>query len=212
MANPFGIKPGSRFTSEHFLSGWCPECGLRRGADSRCKNCDPWWTSPLVQAGIPVLLGAFFVLTTASALLKQFQPSASAAAVNAGARLITVTVKRDPPIIRQETVSVSKEVPAAVMPPELTGPAIRIQREGAYINAVLKAQDESRRAQEIAARNQAMALALQQRIQTTAITTATPTPQPQSSPAAPVAHSDAGIGATTPLEKAVIEENTVVPQ
>ena len=27
----------------------------RRGGDGRCVNCDPWYTSPLVQVGVPAL-------------------------------------------------------------------------------------------------------------------------------------------------------------
>lgn len=36
-------------------SGWCNNCGRRRGSDGRCSNCDPWWTSPLVSVGGPML-------------------------------------------------------------------------------------------------------------------------------------------------------------
>jgi hypothetical protein len=37
------------------MSGWCTQCGRRRGSDGRCVNCDPWWTSPLIQVGGPAL-------------------------------------------------------------------------------------------------------------------------------------------------------------
>lgn len=38
-----------------YMSGWCTTCGRRRGSDGRCVNCDPWWTSPLIQVGGPAL-------------------------------------------------------------------------------------------------------------------------------------------------------------
>ena len=37
-------------------AGWCGNCGRRRGADGRCPNCDPWWTSPVFQVGGPIVL------------------------------------------------------------------------------------------------------------------------------------------------------------
>ena len=40
-----------------YSSGWCERCGRRCGGDGRCMNCDPWYTSPLVQVGVPVLAG-----------------------------------------------------------------------------------------------------------------------------------------------------------
>ncbi len=42
-------------TSYGYSSGWCERCGRRRGGDGRCANCDPWWTSALVQVGAPLL-------------------------------------------------------------------------------------------------------------------------------------------------------------
>lgn len=43
-------------------SGWCSNCGLRRGPDGRCSNCDPWWTSPLIQVGGPLVTVAALAL------------------------------------------------------------------------------------------------------------------------------------------------------
>lgn len=37
-----------------YVRGWCVQCGRRRGADGRCPHCDPWWTSPVLQAGAPL--------------------------------------------------------------------------------------------------------------------------------------------------------------
>ncbi|MGC4047304.1 MAG: hypothetical protein QM758_26185 [Armatimonas sp.] len=42
-------------TSYSYSSGWCERCGRRRGGDGRCTNCDPWWTSALVQVGAPLM-------------------------------------------------------------------------------------------------------------------------------------------------------------
>ncbi|MFM7320631.1 MAG: hypothetical protein ACKO5K_03775 [Armatimonadota bacterium] len=49
------------------LSGWCYTCGARRGVDGRCPQCDPWWTSPLLVTGIPVVavFGLLLALTVA---------------------------------------------------------------------------------------------------------------------------------------------------
>lgn len=47
-------------------SGWCSNCGLRRGADGRCSNCDPWWTSPLIQVGGPLVTVAALALIVLS--------------------------------------------------------------------------------------------------------------------------------------------------
>ena len=51
-------------------SGWCGSCGLRRGADGRCSNCDAWWTSPLVQYGAPLLIATTFLLLMGVSLLR----------------------------------------------------------------------------------------------------------------------------------------------
>ena len=51
-------------------SGWCGTCGLRRGADGRCSNCDAWWTSPLVQYGAPLLIAFTFLLILGVSLLR----------------------------------------------------------------------------------------------------------------------------------------------
>jgi hypothetical protein len=43
-------------------ASWCPNCGRRRGGDGRCADCDPWWTSPIVQIGGPISLGVVLLL------------------------------------------------------------------------------------------------------------------------------------------------------
>jgi hypothetical protein len=48
--------------SQNYSSGWCERCGRRRGGDGRCSNCDPWWTSPLLQVGAPLVAGCAAVL------------------------------------------------------------------------------------------------------------------------------------------------------
>jgi hypothetical protein len=55
-------------SSYGYSSGWCERCGRRRGGDGRCTNCDPWWTSALIQVGAPLLAASaallIFVITT----------------------------------------------------------------------------------------------------------------------------------------------------
>jgi hypothetical protein len=46
---------GESMSTYSYSSGWCERCGRRRGSDGRCQNCDPWFTSPLIQVGVPVL-------------------------------------------------------------------------------------------------------------------------------------------------------------
>jgi hypothetical protein len=48
--------------SYSFSSGWCTQCGRRRGDDGRCTNCDPWWTSGLIQVGAPLVAGTAALL------------------------------------------------------------------------------------------------------------------------------------------------------
>ena len=57
-----------------YSSGWCERCGRRRGGDGRCMNCDPWYTSPLVQVGVPVLAGVAAALVL---LVSAFGPKPS---------------------------------------------------------------------------------------------------------------------------------------
>ncbi len=161
-----GTEPDKSFPSKHYLSGWCPECGRRRGADARCRNCDPWWTSPLVQAGVPAVLGALFLMTTASALIRQAEKPRGVAARTPGASSLQ-TVQLNPSRLAPQprVASVTPVVPRVAPSVDPMAQAVRVQQEGAYINAVLRAQDDARRAQQIAARNREYAAALQQRIQ-----------------------------------------------
>ena len=39
----------------HYVNGWCGKCGRRRNRDGACPNCDAWWSSPLVQIGLPLV-------------------------------------------------------------------------------------------------------------------------------------------------------------
>lgn len=47
----------------NYQSGWCVACGRRRGNDGRCVNCDPWWTSGLVQVGGPIIAVGMLLMT-----------------------------------------------------------------------------------------------------------------------------------------------------
>lgn len=54
----------------HYTSGWCGSCGRKRGPDGRCENCDPWWTSPLIQYGGPLVAGVTLILLVGSSLVR----------------------------------------------------------------------------------------------------------------------------------------------
>jgi hypothetical protein len=165
METPFGIKPGDSLTSKHPLSGWCTECGRRRGADARCSNCEPWWTSPLVQAGIPAVLGALFLMTSVSALIKQTEKPRETAAVGS-TQLVKVIVPRPKPQMRTPQASVMSSY---VAPANYTvAPPLRAQREGAYINSIIRMQDEAQRTQMFAVQRRKMASELQERMQSAA--------------------------------------------
>ncbi|MES2463007.1 MAG: hypothetical protein V4671_20675 [Armatimonadota bacterium] len=213
MDNSFGSEPGNPFTSKHLLSGWCPECGRRRGADARCKNCDPWWTSPLVQAGVPAVLGMLFLVTTGTALVKQPQKprGTSVTQVAGSSRLLTVKVQRPFVAPQPRTASVAPVMPSVMVP--VTDPAaeaVRIQREGAYINAVLRAQDDARRSQQIAARNREFAFALQQRMQVMAQMRAQSLRSYSASPPQPQ-RGVSEFRSPAPIEQLITEETVVVP-
>jgi hypothetical protein len=55
-----------------YASGWCHECGRKRGNDGRCARCDGWWTSPLLIFGFPIIA---VTTTLLFLLLPLFQPS-----------------------------------------------------------------------------------------------------------------------------------------
>jgi hypothetical protein len=57
-------------TYGYYTAGWCGSCGRRRGADGRCPNCDPWWTSALVQTGGPVVICVTLFLILGISLLR----------------------------------------------------------------------------------------------------------------------------------------------
>ena len=58
-------------------SGWCVDCGMRRGSDGRCANCDPWWTHPVLShGGIAVVLaviGTIVMVTVGKAKERDFE-------------------------------------------------------------------------------------------------------------------------------------------
>jgi hypothetical protein len=69
-------------------AGWCGNCGRRRGADGRCANCDPWWTSPLFQTGGPIILLVSLILIVSLSVFGKRQENAS----NGGGNRIPATV------------------------------------------------------------------------------------------------------------------------
>lgn len=68
MARRSGFGIFEAGTATGYVAGWCPHCGRRRGNDGRCADCDPWFTSPLVQYGGPIV-GAFTVFLIAGTFL-----------------------------------------------------------------------------------------------------------------------------------------------
>ena len=60
-----------------FQSGWCLHCGMRRGTDDRCSNCDPWWTHPLLQQGSLIIIlaiaGTFVMISIAKSKERDFE-------------------------------------------------------------------------------------------------------------------------------------------
>ena len=61
-------------------SGWCVDCGMRRGADGRCANCDPWWTHPMLQHGgmavVLAVIGTIVMITLGKAKERDFEEAA----------------------------------------------------------------------------------------------------------------------------------------
>lgn len=55
----------------YYTSGWCGSCGRKRGPDGRCENCDPWWSSPLIQYGAPLIAGVTLLLFIGTSLARQ---------------------------------------------------------------------------------------------------------------------------------------------
>ena len=70
-------------------SGWCVDCGMRRGSDGRCANCDPWWTHPMLShGGIAVglaVIGTIVMVTVGKAKERDFEEAARNGSSPAGA-------------------------------------------------------------------------------------------------------------------------------
>lgn len=58
-------------TQAYYSSGWCGSCGRKRGPDGRCENCDPWWSSPLIQYGAPLVIGVTLLIFLGTSLARQ---------------------------------------------------------------------------------------------------------------------------------------------
>lgn len=85
----------------NYQSGWCVSCGRRRGADGRCVNCDPWWTSPLIQIGGPILAVTALVLVvvTASVTPLRSDPAKLASGGATGARPLVFSAPQPLPAV-----------------------------------------------------------------------------------------------------------------
>ena len=69
-------------------SGWCVDCGMRRGTDGRCANCDPWWTHPMLQHGgmavVLAVIGTIIMVTVGKAKERDFEEAARNGSSSAG--------------------------------------------------------------------------------------------------------------------------------
>jgi len=168
----------------HYLSGWCPECGRRRGADARCANCDPWWTSPLFQVGIPAVLVAFLAISRAAMTWGRQHPvSAPSTTVSATHGVDSESAGYWPgtPVRIAAVVSVpyrpAPSIYVPVMPVRYATPVFspvvspesvrqmqmeQIRRQGQYLDSVLRADAILREERDFAIRRNATAAALQQ--------------------------------------------------
>lgn len=96
-------------------SGWCLSCGGRRGVDGRCRSCDPWWTSPLLVTGVPVV--AVFGLVIAL-VVARFAPKPSISAGPAPAPWRPVAgAPMAGPSSTEETTRSGPEPPTVAAPP-----------------------------------------------------------------------------------------------
>ena len=68
------LRPGPHvqaLLTSRYASGWCDNCGRRRGADGRCVACDPWWTSPFYVYGSLTVLSVTAILLTVIPMLRR---------------------------------------------------------------------------------------------------------------------------------------------
>lgn len=71
-------------------SGWCVDCGMRRGVDGRCANCDPWWTHPMLQHGgmavVLAVIGTIVMITVGKAKERDYEEAARVGGSRGSAR------------------------------------------------------------------------------------------------------------------------------
>lgn len=92
-----------------YSSGWCTTCGRRRGNDGRCINCDPWWTSPLIQVGGPILAVGSLLLVGLSIAVTPPRPDPAAQSAQTA---------RPPALLSSPTLPLSASLgPAPLSPP-----------------------------------------------------------------------------------------------
>lgn len=95
-------------------AGWCGNCGRRRGADGRCANCDPWWTSPLFQTGGPIVLLVSLILIVSISVIGKRQENARN---NSGNRIPATMITSNIPAYQVPAYTPRVSAPVVIAPP-----------------------------------------------------------------------------------------------
>ncbi|WP_394796386.1 hypothetical protein [Armatimonas sp.] len=105
-----------------FVSGWCTACGRRRGNDGRCVNCDPWWTSPLVQVGGPIVAVGSVLLIGLAIALTPPKPDPAVASASSGHSSPPALSPFSAPIPSHNTLSLGPLSPPQFQPSAALAP------------------------------------------------------------------------------------------
>lgn len=177
MEAPYATETSGSSSYTHYLSGWCPGCGRRRGPDARCANCDPWWTSPLFQLGVPAVLATLFLFSTTSAVLRTSAPAAhregrgrQAAAPAAwsmpaygAVTPVVISVPRTAlPVVPVASTVVSTTTAQIAAQRQRDAVLARMQSDAAYADSALTAANAAQAEQAYMLRNRAVTAALAQ--------------------------------------------------
>lgn len=146
-------------TYGYTTAGWCGNCGRKRGPDGRCANCDPWWTSPIVQIGGPIALLVSLGLIVGISVFKGGQssgPRIAATMINT-----PIAANRISSNIPATTYSANRISAPVISAPAITGNYARtprpeeialqelseLRRTTAYVDSMVQA-DQNMRAQQ----------------------------------------------------------------
>lgn len=126
-------KPLSEYVGSStvpYTSGWCLQCGKRRGGDGRCSDCDGWWTSPLFTIGAPVIGAATLLLLFGVTLLRRQMPlpriaraSVLSSPISTADSGSVLTMRPTPPLAAPPAAPVSLSRPTAPMAAMVLPPA-----------------------------------------------------------------------------------------